>query len=97
MYAAVAVAVHEELLFDYGPLFKVASAGPADGWERGGSCCQPGRAANSKVVPVVNSSEEEEMGTSSESHASGGSEAEGDKSSDVESGGAVRWNRWRRG
>ena len=61
MYAAVAVTVHEELLFDYGPLFKVASAGPADGWERGGSCRlpgraasrQPGRAANSNVVPVV--------------------------------------------
>ena len=27
MYAAKAVAAHEELLFDYGPLFKVASAG----------------------------------------------------------------------
>ena len=59
MYAAVAVTVHEELLFDYGPLFKVASAGPADGWERGGSCRQPGHAANSKVVPVVDSGEEE--------------------------------------
>ena len=75
MYAAVAVTVHEELLFDYGPLFKVASAGPADGLERGGLCCQPGRAAshqpgraasrqpgraaNSKVVPVVDSGEEE--------------------------------------
>ena len=27
MYAAVAVAVHKELLFDYEPLFKVASDG----------------------------------------------------------------------
>ena len=86
MYTAVAVAVHEELLFDYGPLFKVASAGPADGWERGGSCRQPGHAANSKVVPVVDSSQEEETGTSSESCESGGSEAKEEESSGVESG-----------
>ena len=97
MYAAVAVAVHEELLFDYGPLFKVASAGPADGWERGKSRRQPGRAANSKVVPVVDSSEEKEMGTNSESYESGGSEAEDEESSDVESGGEARWKRRRRG